>query len=247
MKKTLLTIYIIVVTVFLVRILWVIFISSNPFESDANYPMSLASFDNSGSYAIDPNTILADIDSHKSSIFTSVPLDSQTPVLDSSLYWRQDDYFKVANALHSFVWKESMDQWNIERISFELDCKNINGLANASFFIYETTLKGGRLQYNAQEMDISPTNGEVSWGGDTRFPRPILGWNSIDLEKMQVPFAEVIQIAEKRGGEAVRSQVSNNCFIVVLLTRKWRVSYWSNQHSVFDIYIDPYNGKVSPN
>ncbi|MCE9646907.1 MAG: hypothetical protein K8S20_12980 [Chloroflexi bacterium] len=76
------------------------------------------------------------------------------------------------------------------------------------------------------------------------FPRPILGWNQIDLRKLTVKYEDALKLAEDNGGKDVRLHFNNQCQISLILRDNWDVTYWSKDRPVFEIQIDSHDGDV---
>ncbi len=228
----------------------IIYISSSPLdESIRRYPINLGSFADTDSYKINPQTILSSLDRGQMDVFAPELATPQMPVSNKPVGWRQEDYQKIAEALHRFVWKESLDGWSLYRIELYGMCRdNPSGFEYADFIYYKGIFSNGKLLYTAREIFITPQYHNVSWGGNTNFPRPILGWKSINLSALKVTAENALSIAEENGGKAARLSVQNKCSISLLLSGDtgWDVLYGGNGGlSNFHIRIDPYTGKVT--
>jgi hypothetical protein len=91
---------------------------------------------------------------------------------------------------------------------------------------------------------------EVDWGkGNTRFPRPLFGWKSIDIKRLKVTAEGALQVAEMNGGKDARLAVGNKCRISLLLPSNisngdWDVFYNTDgTRTIFQVIINPYSGK----
>lgn len=216
-------------------------------------------------YAINPQTILASLERGESNIFQLSPPEPEGgwPVSwdPSSFSWNQGDYLIVTDALHLFIWKESLEDWHLIRASFQIDqCQDVSGKidsANLSFF-----QRQGKFNI-VHGFWINPMYGIVTAGNQYSHQDSwITKWKSIDLNKAKVNnVASALQLAEKSGGMEARFAVMNECKISLLLAPDrleygffarpfnqcdwgWSVIYWSNKSDaepIFSITIDPYS------
>lgn len=218
-------------------------------------------------YTIDPQTVLASIDQGNTDVFLPAPPDpgGPWPTLwpPGSFTWNQKDYFKTTDALHQFVWKESLKDWNLIRASFDIDqCKDVfSGIDNADFSFYQR-----RTGLNdVHGFWIRPLYGVVHAGNEYSHDSGWTAkWKSIDLNKTKINSVDVaLQVAEENGGKEARSVAKNECHISLLLAPDrfeydilshpfthygwgWSVIYWPNESNadpIFEITIDPYTGK----
>lgn len=213
------------------------------------YPGGPSSYLNTGDYAINPNTILNDLDRGKTNLFAPLLATPETPVsrTSSSFSWRQVDYLKIANALHQFVWKKPIENWNLYSMQFNRECQNgPGGFDSAEFNFYKTINVNGEEVYAGHGIGIYPVFNMVSWGGGTNFPRPLIfGWENIDLKNFHVTADDALRIAEQSGGQNARLAVNNNCHIFLTVSPSdWYVLYSGEDFSrLFYIRIDVGTGK----
>ena len=216
-------------------------------------PTGLSDYPDKGYYKMDTETILNSLDQGEANVFTPI---LATPEAYEYLYtepfpWKQSDYLKVADALHRYVWGETLDGWSVYNLLFYGDCRNDRvGLDHAKITYFKAV---GAQDYTAREIDIAPLFGEADAGGGANFPRPLFGWNSINLKGLKVTADDVLGIAERNGGDKARLAVENACRVFITLmpsaSRKgWLVSYYSNTSAktIFEIAIDPYTGWYLP-
>jgi hypothetical protein len=213
------------------------------------YP-NYGTFEQTGDYLINPETILQSLDKNGSNIFMPV---LATPGPDAQLLspgsvpWTQLEYLKIVNALSQLVWKETMEDWDVYYLSFRRECQD-NPIGFDSFDItyYKIIEVNSEMVYTARQIEIYPLASQVSWGGGSIFPRPLLGgWNSIDLIKSKITADEALKIAEENGGKEARSRVRNDCNILVRAPHNsedsWHVSYYFS--TTFEVTINPYTGE----
>lgn len=212
-------------------------------------------------YTFDPQTILSSLERGELSVFmpTSPQSEEDWPLLwlPASFSWNQEDYLKVADALHQFVWKEPLDDWHLVRAYFRiLQCQDLSGAIDyAALSFYQ---RQGDL-YVVHGMRIDPLRGTVTAGNDNYRYSGI--WKNIDLNRIVVNSADVaLRMAESNGGQEARLAVENECHIGIyfapyvseynFLTRPfnrydwgWDVFYEDKSlNFIFEITIDPYTG-----
>ncbi len=249
-QKTIVAALLVLLLAVLCILLTIVFDLGNIFDSGLYDPVTIFDFSYTGSYKIDPNTILKSIDSEQSLVFlpeTTVISDLNT---NNELAWTQLEYYKIAAVLFEFVWKEPLNKnWSIHRMSFDTNCKeNPVGFERATFVFNQLLFQGENFRYNARAVEIAPLDGEVLWGGGNTYPRPIFGESQFDLDNLKITADDALSIAEKNGGMALHQSVQNRCTLSLFLEEEsWEVVYFglSTIGTSPKIYIDPYTGKVS--
>jgi hypothetical protein len=199
------------------------------------YPVNVGSFQSTGGYKIDPKTILDSIANGNRNVFQPEEEQSQAPIPGMAIAWSQATYQRVADALYQTVWKESSVGWSLYRMHFHTACQDSpSGFDYADFTYFKDINLNGEKLYAAREIFMNPQYGDVSWGGDTNFPRPMFGWRRIDLTGIQFAAEEALRTAETKGGQEARLSVQNQCQIHVLMNPEaygyddWKVSYSGN-------------------
>ena len=93
------------------------------------YPLN-SSYQDTGDYEINSETILDALDQGKTNVFMSIlttPGIASTPNKSwtKGLYnWGQSDYLKVANALLQFAWNDNLEGWHLYSIYFVRGCQD---------------------------------------------------------------------------------------------------------------------------
>jgi hypothetical protein len=80
-------------------------------EQIKHYPTTISAFSNTGDFMIDSKTILESLDRTEIKVFTPAIATPEvyTPSDRDIIYsWSQSDYWKIAGALHQYVWKEAL-------------------------------------------------------------------------------------------------------------------------------------------
>lgn len=220
-----------------------------------------SSYQETGAYIIDPETVLQNLDQGNMEIFkpsTGIAESEGLPYSSVAIGlfpWDQSDYLKVAHALHQFVWKETLRDWHLYSMYFYRGCQdNPTGFDAAKITYFKAT--NGVFSYTTRVMDIYPIRNGVSWGGTADFPRPLSGWKSINLEKLKVTADSALQIAEQNGAREGRLQVDNMCTIDIVLSPNsdsgafWRITYFSDllptgDSVIFKMQVDPNTGEYT--
>jgi hypothetical protein len=223
----------------------------DPFiEQVAFYPSSLGTFRATGSFKINPATILAALDNGGSSVFVTQPLPDEPRVSEGHFLWNQSDYLKIATNAFQFQWKEIPTGWDVFGMIFDSNCQdNPSGFYDATIIYFKSVWVRQTLEYTARQIEIHPLWSEVDWGGETNFPHPILGWGSIDLNHLNISADDALKIAEENGGKVARMAIQNNCQILLVLhgdSSIWNVYYERNTDGLdtFKISINPYTGEI---
>lgn len=197
------------------------------------YPISIGDFFTIGSTTIDPATLLDDVENGKEVI----NLDPQSNIPNSPAFimtvgWSQNDYLEIAKAFHKAIWKDDPNEWHLYRAFFYLACKNSSAkFEGATLYYYQEVEEDEKSMYSVRAISIEPQYGYIAWGGDTFYPRPMIGeWREIDLEKItKVPAEEALKLAEQQGGKDIRKSVDDSCWIHVNM---WPWGYKSSDWSV---------------
>lgn len=212
-------------------------------------------------YRIDPETILSSINQSKDNTFTPISSDSETNALsplDKTYSWTEYDFYKIANALHQFVWNESLENWKLYSAHYRrFQCQdNLRGFEAANFVFFQHDDKS----YFVHTVWINPFQQEVG-AGLTNYDYTGK-WKSIDLDQIEIKSASnALDIAEINGGSEARSSSTNGCSVDILLAPYafeynflirpfshrdwgWNVGYTADNFEViFEIVIDPFTGK----
>jgi hypothetical protein len=226
-----------------------------PFASGNKGPLSLSSpsYTDTGLFRIDPGTILLSLERGDSSVFLpdSRSLEDRYngPILYSeSIEWSQADNLRIVSAVNQYVWKDTLDDWKLFSMIFNVDCQDhLHGLPGGTFEYFKTVFDKGRFINIWREVEVVPEYSFVAWGGGARFAHRLLGRKSIDLSRLRVTAEDAIRIAEANGGRDIRLKAQNRCSIHLSLwpeglKQGWWVTY--NTSYDFEILIDPYTGEV---
>jgi hypothetical protein len=202
------------------------------------YPVNVGSFDPIRYFRIDPATLLASLDKNPADVFLPEPDMSMQKVYDKPISWSQANYATITEKLAAYVWQDALTDWMLFRMDFGTSCQDVPvGFDTADYIYFRTTLIGGRWQYVARAISITPQYGDAATGDNTNFPRPILGWKYIRPDSVRVTAETALQKAELEGGEAARRSMQNQCQIHVIMYpnlyghSNWKIVYGGNSNA----------------
>ncbi|MFT3894921.1 MAG: hypothetical protein QM730_25100 [Anaerolineales bacterium] len=198
-------------------------------------------------YTIKSDTILQSLTNNEEGIFT--PSDSDIGLENAypdPISWNQSDYLKIANTFHRFIWKEPLDDWQLNSMSFTLLCNEVgNGFLQASFS-YLRKNSSSQDSETEHQIDIYPRRKLINtW--EFAYDSSFLKLTSTDQTKIKVAAEEALMTAENNGGSENRSAMNNDCEISVGLSQntvnqfEWKILY---SPEIFSITVDPFTGRV---
>ena len=208
-------------------------------EWDDHYPGPPPSTSHFNTYEltlINPATVLDDIHNGKPLVLQIQPEPNpDNPPFIMPIRWSQNDFLEVAQAYGKVIWQDDLNLWHLNKISLYKKCDSSDGkFTDAEFLYYQEVTKGKENLYSVRGIDLSPEYGQLRWGGDTYYPRPLFGWKAINLKEVTVTAEEALRRAEASGGMKARQSWENKCKIFVALWPQvfgrydWQVDYWDN-------------------
>jgi hypothetical protein len=209
-------------------------------------------------YTFDPYTILSSLDRESTDLFVLVPTESekglQPLAAPGTFNWNQQDYLRIANAIHKHVWGSSLKEWQLIRALFNVyQCHDvINRIDQVDFSFYGKE----NNSYVVHGIRINPLEGVITTGQDH------FNYNGkrIELDEVKLSsFDSALLVAEQNGGSEARLRANTECSIDALLAPYvlpgflnqfdwgWNIGYYDkspsgNNRIVFSINIDPYSG-----
>lgn len=105
-------------------------VAQSNLEQAITYPFGMSSYQDTGDYTIDPETILLSIEKGETNVFYPVSAPSQSgdntnlPTSPYPYLWTQANYLKVASVLHEFVWNENLQGWHLYSLYFFRKCQD---------------------------------------------------------------------------------------------------------------------------
>jgi hypothetical protein len=242
------------ILVFCLIIVGIILYEASIYMNASKYPTGKP-FDNLVIYKIDPETILNSLESNKTEVFapaTSNPLYDDVPLLwpAGSLTWNQKDYINIANALHKYVWEDSLENWHPYSESYSISqCIDVSRI-NAAYFQFYNRQKN--WYYLVHAMTIDSEYGYVYAGDNDSYYTG--KWKDIDIDSAVVNNADkALLVAEQNGGQDIRLTMRDDkeCHISISLEPfaferpdwGWRITYWLGSSPILITDIDPYTGE----
>lgn len=195
-----------------------------------------------GNYSINPNTLIQDMKTGKKEVFTfmenspDINADPSFPPVD----WKQQDYEQIAEAVHQEVWNETLDNWKIDWIFYNVQCSDVNHGLQFSAYTFFSEEKGekGAVIRNEHRIYIDPQNGHVHWSEQIKSLTRGRD-DSINSAEFIVTADEALREAEENGGKSAREEIGNKCLISIEPVDGenyfgWRLDYYSTIESTND-------------
>jgi len=200
-----------------------------------------------GTYMIDTRTILQSLD-EGADVFTPQETPPEVTPKVLPVKWSQEDYFRVAQALHESVWQEPLDSLHLNALLFRLDCEDTSFgpqfMALDLFRVSQSREMDSRVE---RHLYIEPWLNQVEWSEVEYYPAQF-NQLALDLTLVRVSAEEALAIAESNGGQEARLGAENECEISGSIAPSvrdgdWRVSYLSERRTtLFEINIDEQSG-----
>lgn len=198
-------------------------------------------------FSIEPDVILQSIANQEDGVFSPVSDESEVAELyPNSVDWIQSDYYKIADALHAFVWNESLRGWKLDYMSFLVPCNQVgNGFQQASFSFFQNKPNSDNSEIEHQ-IDIYPRRKTINaW--EFVYNSKLIRLNSSEITAEMLTVEDALMIAESSGGHENRIALDNKCEISVTLLRntvdyhEWNIYYSPGGYT---IKLDPFTGEL---
>jgi hypothetical protein len=145
--------------------------------------------------------------------------------------WNQDDFMDVAKAFHQFVWKESISEWKLEKMTFNLRCDEIEfGAQGAMFTFFINEKDNGIDVLMSRQLYITPVE-NLAELLETKYQPVYERRMAIDFSKVDITVEKALMIAETNGGTEFRQEVNDNCAINVQLNAGGKYDGWFTTYS----------------
>ncbi len=198
-------------------------------------------------FSINPDMILEDLPKNKTDVFTPQEYMPDEKSLEY-VEWKPEDFDLIAEALHEFMWEETLEGWKLTAINFAWDCEHIDKGPQEAHYRYfkveKLRLKKTRFE---SSLGILPNWDTVGATMCEYYPVEVR-WSEIDLTQLGISAEEALGIAERNGGAETRAAVGNSCQISVLLNPALNYDGWHVRYSylgtIDEYYIDPVTGEV---
>jgi hypothetical protein len=205
-------------------------------------------------YAINPATILSEINQNDKNVFTLMTATPETPssISANSIYWKQDDYFQIAQTLQKFAWNEELDGRNLYSVNFRVDCYDVTGGTFTSADFYSSNIMPGdgddEIRFD-RWIGITPLESSV-FTLEIVYSPSLNIKPSFDPTQYQITAEEALEIAEKQGGAQTRLKVHDECQVSANAPgqhdAQWRVRYAKFPHlmdTLFEVFVNPHTGQ----
>lgn len=199
-------------------------------------------------YAINETTILEFLAQGEKDVFVRQSPFDETHPGNRPVQWSQENYLLVAQTLHEFVWNESLENWNLHRMFFEFECKNLeDGPQNATFVYFKIDQESRFVS----ELSIKPQENIVSIHMREYQPQRVY-WQPVDKANLKISANTALQISEQNGGAEIRNAVKNSCYVLLTLFPDeidysgWQVFYTSETGGkrLASFYLNPLTGNL---
>jgi hypothetical protein len=198
-------------------------------------------------YQIDPSSILADLKIGRSDVFHSLGKepDKFKPIYPSgTLAWSQEDYMSIAKAHLLYLTGESFEgSWKVYSSgSFGISqCRDeMRGFDYGRIILYKKNPDGS---FPVTSMYIKSLNGWVE-SAYLVYDRRMFdeGFSEAEAMNGKLTADEALQIAEDKGGKAMRQKLSSvGCDVWVNFygDKFWHVDYsWNTDNLDFALYFE---------
>lgn len=198
-------------------------------------------------YSFEPASVLQSISNQKEGIFSQVSDESEiTKSYPSPVNWNQSDYLVIADAFHTLVWHESLQDWDLDYMSFLLPCNQVGtGFQQASFSLFSKN-SGDKNSEIEHQIDIYPRTKTINAWEFVYNSKLIRLSPSENMTKMLMA-EDALMIAESSGGLENRIALGNKCEISVTLSRntldhqEWNIDYSPGDYTII---LDPSSGEL---
>jgi hypothetical protein len=180
-------------------------------------------------YSVDFSTIIVELEKGdfralEEAASSEPPSQENDP--ETLIIWAAKDYLLLANSMHALSWGEPVDDWNVNYLTLNTTCSNIDtGFKAAYFQFYKTDRKGWRTRRYVSTIWIFPQNNEVSITKEEIFPTKV-EWGGIPFRDLMFTGDQIVKITENEGGKDFWEEVPDSCELSLNFTNKiWVVTY----------------------
>lgn len=184
-----------------------------------------------GVYAFDSQNIIESLSKGKTDVFISQTTQPEVDLHSPPVTWTQKDYYQVAKAFNKIILNEDLDRWDVNYISFELDCDDaVHGLQQMSFSFVQLNLPS--KDYFIQYININPRTNTIEWSNEYDYSTE-QSWlqernrEVIDQSWIKVPADMAMKTVYETEGEKFHLVLKNN-------GEKCKIKGWLNNLGVQD-------------
>lgn len=147
--------------------------------------------------------------------------------------WNEADFLSIVQSFHQFASQESLANWKLVKMYYNLGCKyEAWGAQSAGFLYYKVVQTENRDRKSRLVhyifIDASENIASIL---ETEYYPLLDEWPSIDLSKVNITFDDALKIAERNGGAKIREEIGNNCMISASLDSESRYRGWFMTYS----------------
>jgi hypothetical protein len=208
------------------------------------------------SYSFSPDTILTSLEQGNSNVFSPMLSTSEatasTP--EKSVQWSQDDFYRVAQAIHAQSWGEALGTENLYYMSFDMACSDVDsGAFREAFFKSYKLVPADKEEKRIEHwITIRPQSGLIEIDALEYNPNLHI-MKPIDLAQYKITADEGLRLAEMNGGREARLEIRNDCEISAFSPSVngvvWEIFYVNYPEEIvntlFRIAVDPITGKYN--
>lgn len=197
-----------------------------------------------GIFEFNANLIFTQIDEGDSNLFTSVT-EAGEEKTDLSHAWTEEETFRVTNAFRDEELPPGYLQGTLSTVTYFFYCDDLEQPFKNSIMRYIRQLgeNGKTTHTEILFIHIHPDRNYVDYSYEIRYPA-IIDWEPLDIDKVQLPFEEALQIAESSGGAETREQVNFECALTSRLNPAssnqaiWEVTYYLDSPTSPELVIE---------
>jgi hypothetical protein len=203
-------------------------------------------------FSFDPHNILLSLESDRIDIFAESSNSYRSNPLSGPVQWNEGDYLRLASAIHESVWDESLEKWELRKVSYGMHCNDLdNGFQDAIYTFYKIDRIRKQNSRLVSELIINPRKSYARVEKNEYYPQRNR-WATINLGDLVISAESAIEIAEKAGGSQTREKVENKCEIFVSLNpdlgkyEGWQVVYTPDSTGyLLDVFnVNPFTGEL---
>jgi hypothetical protein len=185
------------------------------------------------SYMINSVTILESLKQGKEGVFTPQKTSSDAIPTPSivRIQWKQSDFLFIAQSFFKFAWQESITDWSLRTMEFNLKCFDVTSGPQAAKFVFfkENQTKDGNSRISRTVYILADEN-RIMMSETEYFPE-VDRWLAIDPSK-DLTVEGALSIFEKNAGANFRQDTNNSCVIEAE----------NNANGDHDIWLITYSG-----
>ena len=198
-------------------------------------------------FSVDFETILSDLENGNLDALVVYRGENEYPPKGSGAEepdWTENDFLLIAKSLHQLSWGEDSGDWTILSAQYKKDCnENFGSFGSARYKFFKIIQREGKKSRLLSWITISPSQNvmEIS---NYEYSPVIVRWKGISLNQIKLSAGDVLEIAEKNGGNDMRAKNNNECSILINFRNAvWEVWYLDpDNDTLLKFLINPEGG-----